>query len=129
MKTFSKNNDRGGDWKRGPSKFGSHSGPRPDRPMFKAMCDACGEACMVPFKPNGSKPVYCRECFKKDENAPSYAAPRERSFDRGDRPAAPSANNAKMEAQLSRIEAKLDELLEALADAGEESEDDEESEA
>lgn len=129
MKNFSRNNDRGGDWKRGPSKFGSHAGPRPDRPMFKATCDSCQQTCMVPFKPNGSKPVFCRECFKKDENAPSYAPARERSFDRPsfDRPA-PSAGNAKMEAQLSRIEEKLDELLEALSEAGE-GEDEEETEA
>lgn len=39
-----------------------------DRPKFKATCASCGNACEVPFKPNGSKPVYCRDCFKKEGN-------------------------------------------------------------
>lgn len=37
-----------------------------DRPKFKATCASCGDACEVPFKPNASKPVYCRNCFKKE---------------------------------------------------------------
>lgn len=37
-----------------------------DRPeLFKATCSNCGNMCEVPFKPTGSKPVYCRDCFQK----------------------------------------------------------------
>jgi CxxC-x17-CxxC domain-containing protein len=38
------------------------SGPRE---MHKAVCADCGEECEVPFKPDGTRPVYCRECFAK----------------------------------------------------------------
>lgn len=38
------------------------SGPRE---MHKATCAECKQECEVPFKPDGSRPVYCRECFQK----------------------------------------------------------------
>ncbi len=38
-----------------------------DRQMFKAVCDKCGQECEVPFRPTGERPVYCRECFKRDD--------------------------------------------------------------
>ncbi len=33
--------------------------------MYDAVCAACGKKTKVPFKPNGKKPVYCRECYNK----------------------------------------------------------------
>lgn len=54
-----------------------------DREMFKATCASCGKECEVPFKPNGSRPVYCSDCFKK--NAPQDSGggmDRDRSRDR-----------------------------------------------
>ena len=38
------------------------------RMMYKAVCDDCGKTCQVPFKPSGSKPVYCSACFEKHGN-------------------------------------------------------------
>jgi len=38
---------------------------REPREMHKAVCADCGEECEVPFKPDGTRPVYCRECFAK----------------------------------------------------------------
>ncbi len=36
-----------------------------DRPqLFSAVCDECGKNCEVPFRPNGSKPIYCSQCFE-----------------------------------------------------------------
>lgn len=36
-----------------------------DRPMMhQTICSNCGKECEVPFKPTGSKPVYCRDCFR-----------------------------------------------------------------
>lgn len=58
---------QGGD--RRPSGYSSnsggygHSGPRPERTFHEATCSKCGILTQVPFKPNGSKPVYCRDCF------------------------------------------------------------------
>ena len=36
---------------------------------FQATCASCHAACEVPFRPNGKKPVYCRDCFKGHEEA------------------------------------------------------------
>jgi len=33
--------------------------------MHKATCSKCGDSCEVPFKPTGSKPVFCSNCFEK----------------------------------------------------------------
>jgi len=33
------------------------------REMFTATCDSCGGEARVPFRPTGSKPVYCSNCF------------------------------------------------------------------
>ncbi|MBI5794495.1 hypothetical protein HZA87_05470 [Candidatus Uhrbacteria bacterium] len=83
MKNFQRDSRPGG-WK-GSNKFG---GKKPwerqasdrdgDRPMLhKAVCNACGQSCEVPFRPNGRKPVFCRECFVKPEGKTSYtSAPR-----------------------------------------------------
>lgn len=42
--------------------------------LHQATCSQCGQSCEVPFKPNGKKPVFCRDCFKKSD-APSYSKP------------------------------------------------------
>jgi len=38
---------------------------REPREMHKAVCADCGKECEVPFKPDSSRPVYCRECWEK----------------------------------------------------------------
>jgi CxxC-x17-CxxC domain-containing protein len=49
----------------GSSYGGSRSGgyDRGPREMFSATCSNCGREAQVPFKPSGSKPVYCSDCF------------------------------------------------------------------
>ena len=37
--------------------------------MFDATCADCGNACKVPFQPNGDKPVFCSDCFGSKKNA------------------------------------------------------------
>jgi len=61
MKNF---NPRGRNDKR--SFSGRDSGPRT---MYRATCDECGESCEVPFKPTGSKLVYCSNCFEKNKGS------------------------------------------------------------
>ena len=39
------------------------SAVKPERIMYNAICDKCGEETQLPFKPTGDKPVYCRACF------------------------------------------------------------------
>lgn len=71
MNDFRRNNSYGGG---GGKKFGGSRDFRGgqdsrgfDKPqLYKATCAKCGNACEVPFKPNGSRPIYCRDCFKKD---------------------------------------------------------------
>jgi CxxC-x17-CxxC domain-containing protein len=45
--------------------------------MHDVTCDKCGKECQVPFKPTGDKPVFCSNCYEKQEGS------RSRSF--GDR--------------------------------------------
>lgn len=60
---------------------GGFGGPRrEERELFQATCSNCNKACEVPFRPNGKKPVFCKDCFVRPEgDAP-------RSFDRQDAP-------------------------------------------
>lgn len=114
----------GAPWKR--KSFDRGGRPRGD--MHEAICSECGDSCMVPFVPNGTKPVKCTKCFKRNDDS---FTPRPRTpgaFGRGGssfntfdrRPSAPAADTSKMEARLKSIEAKLDALIEALSEAGEE---------
>ncbi|MFQ5891220.1 MAG: CxxC-x17-CxxC domain-containing protein [Candidatus Methanofastidiosia archaeon] len=38
---------------------------RPPREMHTITCADCRKEDQVPFKPDGTRPVYCRECFQK----------------------------------------------------------------
>lgn len=64
--------------------------------MHKVSCDKCGEKCEVPFKPTGEKPVYCRDCFRKDRDSGSNAG----------------LNQFKKE--FDQINKKLDKIIQAL---------------
>ena len=35
-----------------------------EREMYKITCSECGKEDEVPFKPDGTRPVYCRECYR-----------------------------------------------------------------
>ena len=50
----------------GGSRFGDRDGGKPS--MHRATCSNCGNNCEVPFKPTGSKPVFCSVCFEKQGN-------------------------------------------------------------
>lgn len=34
------------------------------REMHEAVCADCGKTTKVPFKPDGIRPVYCKECYQ-----------------------------------------------------------------
>ena len=44
---------------------GGRSYDRGPREMHKVTCAECGVETEVPFKPDGRRPVYCRECYQK----------------------------------------------------------------
>ena len=67
MKDFKKSG------KFGPKSFGPKKsfGAKPfagSTERFQATCNQCHKLCEVPFRPNGKKPVYCRDCFKGKED-------------------------------------------------------------
>ncbi len=88
----------------GRSFGGDRGGFNRDRPqrreMFDVTCTQCGKECQVPFKPTGSKPVLCSDCFSNSGNSRS------------------SSSNGSSESfgQLSQINAKLDKILQVLQD-------------
>jgi len=66
---------------RSGGKFKDRSNGRPD--MFSAICAECSNSCQVPFKPNGSKPIYCSNCFEgKESSAPRRSGGRDFGGDR-----------------------------------------------
>ena len=103
--------------------------------MHSATCANCHKPCEVPFKPDGSRPIYCRDCFgdNKPEGSErsSDRAPREfhrsenRSFDRPERrdfsprPSAAPAVDMRpiMDAarEMNALTAKLSTLIEILS--------------
>lgn len=84
--SFGRNSGGGGGGRSfgGPKKFGGSG--RPD--MHRATCNDCGNSCEVPFRPTGSKPVFCSNCFEKQggggNSRPSYG--NDRGNDRRDKP-------------------------------------------
>ena len=44
-------------------------GDRGERQMFEITCSQCGKKDMVPFQPRGDRPVYCKDCFRKQRPA------------------------------------------------------------
>lgn len=103
---------RSGFGDRGGGRFGRDRNRGGDREMFSAVCSNCGKDCQVPFRPTGSKPVYCSDCFEKQGGGE-----RERRFDdRGPRDNFEKRNNSQPQnnAQMESIERKLDRILEIL---------------
>lgn len=131
MKPFSKKAPSG-KWG-GDKKFGTRSSS--DRKpfgrdfakteMFQATCSECGNACEVPFKPTGRKPILCDKCFKKDrqtdQNRFGGASSGGPSF--SDRRGAPRQESAQyrnrgtdsQSDEFKKIHAKLDAILRALS--------------
>jgi CxxC-x17-CxxC domain-containing protein len=89
-----------------------------DRPqeMHKAICSNCGKECEVPFKPNGSKPVFCRECFQANRMGDASRRPNfeDRRPQAENRPVLiPQQPNYKE--QFDALNSKLDKILSLLS--------------
>lgn len=65
MAEYKKQSRAGGTYSR---PFGARTSA--PRELFDAECNSCRERCKVPFRPNGKKPVYCANCFVKDDSKP-----------------------------------------------------------
>lgn len=106
-------NNRGGGRSRGRGGFRDRNsrrsggspkgrfGGRDRRPVEQhdVICSECGKECQVPFKPTGSKPVLCRDCFGSRGNSRGGS---------GSRPSGMSSE------QMEQINTKLDKILDIL---------------
>lgn len=99
-------------------RFGSH-GKFGQKELFDAECNSCHKSCQVPFRPNGKKPVYCRDCFTPDETRDvrpqgtrfkQHDARQQRSFAQP-APATPDPRIDSLKRQLDTIQASLEKLI------------------
>jgi CxxC-x17-CxxC domain-containing protein len=109
MKTFQKS----GSFAKKPfgtrTSFGSKRGSSRDSApaeRFQATCNECHAACEVPFKPNGKKPVYCRNCYKGKEETGGYAPRAEARYS--------AAPTGALSADVTTLATKLDRLTAAI---------------
>ena len=124
--------------KRGPWQHGTGDRDSGRPMMHNATCSDCGKPCQVPFMPTGRRPVFCSNCFKRDEQggAPRFGGSdfqdRKPSFDSRrpsfeDRPSfnkpttfgssAPSADSKNIEIlkeQMKGMNIKLDAMIRML---------------
>jgi len=110
---------RGSDSRSGGNKFGGSKPAGGGRPadLFQAECSTCQKDCMLPFRPNTEKPVYCSDCFaKKNDNDRKGAGkpPRSERSPRHDRPAAPNLELKAVKMQLKTIEDRLNRILDII---------------
>ncbi len=95
------------------SKQGFGRKPFGKKEMHKAQCATCGNECEVPFRPNGSKPVYCNDCFKRDDSprGPRQDFSPRQSF-HNDRPnARPDQAFNDLKAELRVVNQNLERLI------------------
>ena len=115
---FGGSDSRGGFNKRDSrARSGGRDFDRPRRDggleMHEATCYKCGRQCEVPFKPMGSKPVYCTGCFKKEgDSGDSFSSPRETYSAPRESFSAPKGKD--YSAELKQINEKLDKIMKAL---------------
>lgn len=128
MKNFRK--PHGSGMGKGP-QFNRNVSPRPARPgartrdsyqgatqKFDAICSNCRKSCQVPFRPDGKKPIYCRDCF----NAPRDAhVPAKRNVPMG-APSGEGKSIGDLTRQIAAMNAKIDTMLKILEEVSEEDE-------
>ncbi len=84
---------------------------RGSREMHKGVCADCGKECLVPVRPTGDRPVYCRECWVK-KRPPRTEDRQRREYPREDHQrrssAAPGDVNLQILSELKRIREALE---------------------
>jgi CxxC-x17-CxxC domain-containing protein len=118
---------------RGGSRFGGDRGGRPsfggrdnrEKEMHSAVCTECKKDCEVPFRPTNGKPIFCKDCFSRQDGGDRG----ERGGDRGprrdfnDRDSRPSFEKRSFDApktdegvknQLEAINSKLEKLIRSI---------------
>jgi CxxC-x17-CxxC domain-containing protein len=109
MSNYSRANDTGNKRNFGKPRFN-----RDRSQMYQATCANCGKECEVPFRPTGSKPVLCRDCFQNSKN--SDRRPFEnRSFDRPSFSREDNRDKKDYQAQFDLLNEKMDKILNLLS--------------
>jgi len=99
-----------------------------DVQLFAAKCTTCGKSCEVPFRPDGTKPVLCRDCFSDKNSSPTNMTASRDRFTKnelvGHKPVrvyeAPKELNAAPKQyelllkQLAVVETKVSQILELI---------------
>ena len=78
-----------------------------NKTLTKVSCHACGASCQVPFVPIANKPVYCNDCFRKNDTNPR--GEKSTQFRRHS-----DSDNRSSSPDLSQINAKLDKIIKLL---------------
>ncbi|MEI7579947.1 MAG: CxxC-x17-CxxC domain-containing protein [bacterium] len=79
-----------------------------EKEMFSAVCDECGKKCEVPFKPTSGKPVFCSDCFSKNNEGRNS---RGNGSSNGN-------NNSQLLEQFQFLNQKLDKIFNLLQPKG-----------
>lgn len=97
-----------------------------DVTLFAATCTTCGKSCEVPFRPDGKKPVLCRDCFAAKNESPTNSsvsrerftpnemtgrAPERTFTPKQTHPNVSQAEFSTMSKQLINLEAKVAEII------------------
>jgi CxxC-x17-CxxC domain-containing protein len=89
---------------------------------FDAVCSNCGKKCQVPFRPDGTKPVYCKDCFGAPREAmagkKSFSAPRPAFAARSAVSAPEGKSIADLTRQIAAMNTKIDTMLKILEGDG-----------
>lgn len=95
----------------GRSNYGrDRDSDRGEREMFPAVCDECGKDCMVPFRPSGNKPIFCSDCFEKQQGGERGERSERRDYGRDDRSERPSFRRDNGGMDLNNIQRQLDDI-------------------
>lgn len=89
--------------------------------LHQAICADCGKSCEVPFKPNGRKPVYCKECFARSEGVAESGSRPQRDASFTPKPffksPAPMGGDKRIDdlkVQMDSVNYKLEKLIKML---------------
>jgi CxxC-x17-CxxC domain-containing protein len=102
--SFGDRRDGGRDRGRSRGSFGGRGRDRPE--MHDVTCDKCGKECQVPFRPSGDKPVFCSNCYEKQEGNS-----RARKSFSDSQSGSNSAGSGISKEQFNEINTKLDKIL------------------
>ena len=83
--------------------FARHGDASRPAEMHSAKCAHCGKICEVPFRPNGKKPVFCKDCFvpEKGDATPRTPYRSQHIEPRGD----------DLKSQIEMLNTKIEKLM------------------